>query len=170
MKNEGRDRDQNETQDQSEDTIQSGGCCPDHKAFRLANDLAIGVFHETVGRIAAGAVNVIYGRRTGLGPQRNQLWRQGGNGLGGRAERWDQFGHSLASGDFNGDGACDLAVGAFNEALGKAVNGAGAVAVIYGTSADGLSGAGSQSWHQSTPGIIGGPEPFDWFGFALGGR
>jgi hypothetical protein len=67
--------------------------------------------------------------------------------------------------DFNNDGADDLAVGIPTETVGS-VRQAGAVNVLYGQ-AGGLTGAGSQLFTQDTPGVAGGAEPGDQFGFAL---
>jgi len=74
----------------------------------------------------------------------------------------DRFGSALAAGDFNNDGADDLAVGARRENL-SLVEEAGAVNVLYGT-AGGLTGTGSQLFTQDTPGV---PEPGDRFGWTL---
>jgi len=63
------------------------------------------------------------------------------------------FGHSLAAGDFDGDGFDDLAIAVRSEDLGAAVH-AGAINVIYGTAAR-LSSAGNQFWHQDSPGVLG---------------
>jgi hypothetical protein len=113
---------------------------------------------------AAGAVNVLYGSAGGLSGAGSQLFTQNTPGVGGVAELFDQFGAALAAGDFNNDGAEDLAVGAPGESVG-AIEGAGAVNVLYG-SAGGLSGAGSQLFTQNIPGV-GRAEVFDFFGFAL---
>ena len=72
---------------------------------------------------------------------------------------------SRVSGDFNGDGFDDLAVGVPFEDLGP-VEDAGAVNVIYG-SASRLTAAGSQFWHQDSPGIADVAEPGDGFGGSL---
>ena len=45
----------------------------------------------------------------------NQLWHQDSDGIAGRAERGDQFGGTLVTGDFNNDGFEDLAIGVSNE-------------------------------------------------------
>ena len=67
--------------------------------------------------------------------------------------------------DFNNDGFADLAVGAPGEDAGT--NGdAGAVNVLYGTPT-GLTGAGSQTFTQDSPGVGGAAEPGDTFGFTL---
>ncbi len=72
------------------------------------------------------------------------------------------FGGSLASGDYDGDGKDDFAVGVSGEDIG-AIGDAGAVSVLYG-SASGLTTAGDQLWHQSAPGVLGGSETGDVFG------
>jgi hypothetical protein len=68
-------------------------------------------------------------------------------------------------GDFNGDGFADLAIGAPREYVGT-VSRAGAVHVLYGASA-GLSGSGSQLWHQDVAGIEETAETNDHFGSSL---
>jgi hypothetical protein len=67
--------------------------------------------------------------------------------------------------DFNNDGFADLAVGAPFEDVGP-IDSGGAVNVLYG-SAGGLTGVGSQLFTQDSPGVGGGAEAGDGFGFAL---
>jgi FG-GAP-like repeat/FG-GAP repeat len=130
-------------------------------------DLAVGVTFEDVGAIVdAGAVNVLYGTASGLTGSGSQLFTQDSPGVGSSAEREDNFGSTLAAGDFDGDGFADLAVGVWRENVGTAVNG-GAVNVVYGT-AGGLAGTGSQFLTQDSPGVPGVVEADDEFGFALG--
>jgi hypothetical protein len=75
-------------------------------------DLAIGVSQEDVGSLAdAGGVNILYGSASGLSVTGNQFWTQNSPGIRNTAEASDNFGWSLAVGDFNGDGFADLAVG-----------------------------------------------------------
>jgi hypothetical protein len=130
------------------------------------DELAVGIPHETIaGRFGAGAVAVLRGGEDGLTRAGNQLWHQGSPGVREAAELWDQFGAALATGDFNGDGRDDLAIGVFNESVGS-VNGGGAVNVLYGRAA-GLREIGNQLWTQNTPGIASPAEHVDWFGFAV---
>lgn len=129
-------------------------------------DLAIGVPGEAIGDIvAAGAVNVLYGSSTGLTAVGDQLWNQDSPDILGVAEPGDSFGNALASGDFNGDGHIDLAVGVLGEDIDDKAN-AGLVNVIYGSS-NGLTAEGNQDWHQDSSNIQGNSEADDRFGHAL---
>ncbi|ROT27977.1 hypothetical protein EF879_22310 [Micromonospora sp. HM5-17] len=76
------------------------------------------------------------------------------------------FGAALATGDFNGDGYHDLAIGVPDEV--DPVNGAqaGGVWVVPGSSV-GLVVDSATYFDQSSPGIPGGSENRDWFGSAL---
>ncbi|WP_228016392.1 FG-GAP-like repeat-containing protein [Leptolyngbya ectocarpi] len=131
------------------------------------DDLAIGVSGEDVGSIKdAGAINILHGsRKRGLTHRNNQIWHQNSEGIKGTAEANDQFGSVLATGDFNGDGKDDLAIGVPNEDLGS-IRDAGWVNVLYG-SPKGLIENRDQVWHQNSRGIKGGAEKDDLFGAAL---
>ena len=122
-------------------------------------DLAVGAPFEAVGsRRQAGAVSVLYGSAAGLSASGAQTFIQVG-GTGAEAE--DRFGNALAAGDFNNDGADDLAIGAPQEDVGSQLEHAGAVSVLYGSAA-GLATSGSQLF--THPGAVGFG---DQFGAAL---
>jgi hypothetical protein len=134
-----------------------------------ADDLAAGVPGEAVGAVqVAGAVNVLYGSTNRLSGTGSQLFTQDTPGVGSTAEEFDRFGDALAVGDFNNSGTEDLAVGAPSEAVG-ALQGAGAVNVLYGRPATGLTGSNSQIFTQDSPGVGSTAEEVDQFGAALAG-
>ncbi|MEV0589751.1 FG-GAP repeat protein, partial [Nonomuraea sp. NPDC050310] len=88
-------------------------------------DLAVAAPYATVGGHArAGAVTLLYGsgRRAELS--------QDSPGVPGEAEPGDSFGSALATGDFDGDGCADLAVGASEEFHGRPVAGADGHGVV----------------------------------------
>ena len=127
-------------------------------------DLAIGV-SESIGKAEfAGAVSVLYGSPAGLTTAGNQLWSQSSPGIAGRAEQPDQFGWSLAIGDFDGSGIADLAIGAPSENIERGES-TGVVHVIHG-SAGGLTAERSQLWSRASPGVEGGADDID-FGYTL---
>lgn len=83
------------------------------------------------------------------------------------AEAGDSFGLATATGDFDGDGYDDLAIGAPFENVGSVVD-AGVVNVIYGSS-NGLSTAikPDQLWDQDVANVEDTAETSDQFGFSL---
>ena len=132
------------------------------------DDLAVGVRHQDFSCCIGeeGVVHVIYGTAGGLDDPGNEVWSQGSGGIVDTAEPDDTFGTSLATGDFDGDGVDDLAIGAPEEDVG-AVADAGAVNVIYGTAGVGLTDVGNQIWDQDVAGIRDSAEQTDYFGNAL---
>jgi FG-GAP repeat len=129
-------------------------------------DLAIGADNESVGTIpGAGAINVLYGAVGGLTVTGSQVLHQGVAGIGSDPEDFDGFGFALAGGDFDDDGPADLAVGVPFEGVG-AVDSAGAINVLFG-GGGGLTGAGSQLFHQDVAGVGSTAEEFDNFGLSL---
>jgi hypothetical protein len=144
------------------------------------DDLAIGVLDEDLGStVDAGAVNVIYGSSTGLSAggagdgtgRADQLLHQNSPGVEGAGEQDDNFGFSLAAGDFNGDGDTDLAIGVPGEDLNNnAIADAGMINLIYG-SPSGLSTIfiPDQVWHQNSPNVDGASELGDYLGGFLTG-
>jgi hypothetical protein len=144
------------------------------------NDLAIGAPGEDLDTvagtmIAAGAVNILYGSSNGLSatsPRPDQFWTQDSPDVNDKVEQFDNFGFSLASADFNGDGFDDLAIGAPNEGVTKGVSfihGVGAINILYGSS-NGLSATSprpDQFWTQDTTNVNDQAEEFDRFGISL---
>jgi hypothetical protein len=138
-------------------------------------DVAIGVPREDViydgsDHTDAGAVNILYGTGNGLGAEGNQIFTQKDVfGLNPPVpEDQDFFGQALATGDFDGNGCTDLAVGAPGEGIGGSDD-AGAVYVFYGTPAvDGLDTSSVQAWHQDVTFVQDDIEANDNFGDALG--
>jgi len=129
-------------------------------------DLAVGAPGESVGTLAfAGAVNVLYGSPSGLTATGSQLFTQDSAGIGSSAEEFDDFGVALAAGDFDADGVDDLAIGADGEVVAGMFS-AGAINTLYG-SPGGLTGTGSQLFHQNIAGVPDTAEQTDLFGFAL---
>lgn len=125
------------------------------------DDLAVGTSAEDDD---AGAVNVLYGSGSGLDAAGDQIWHQDRPGAKGAAESGDWFGRSLATGDFDGDGHDDLAVGVPREAIGE-VDSAGIVQVFFG-GPNGVT-ARDQVLHQDLPGVVGTVEAGDEFGSGL---
>jgi len=93
------------------------------------DDLAVGVPDEDFGRHQdVGVVNVFYGSAFGLQLRRNHLIT-----LGVDSDHRAGFGAALATGDFNGDGFEDLAVGADRYDADTDAPAAGAVKIFLGT-------------------------------------
>lgn len=122
------------------------------------DDLAVGApgFYQGL-----GAVDVLYGTPSGLVSDGPVALTQTEFRL--NAHLGDGFGESLASGDFDGNGSDDLAIGAPWDGHGES----GRVVVLYATE-DGLDAADSQYWHQGATDehgtVAGTPETDDHFG------
>lgn len=128
-------------------------------------DLAIGAtFDLDAADVYSGTVTVVHGSSSGLGAD-DQLWSLASSGVIGSGQHEDWFGTALASGDFDGDGFDDLAIGVRAEEAGS-VNDAGAVNVLYGT-ASGLTATDDQQFTQATTGIQGTPATNEGWGQTL---
>lgn len=164
-----------ETWSQNTAGIVGGSESSDRFAFSLtsgnfnsdgANDLAVGVYLEDLAVTNDGFVNVIYGiAGTGLDATGNHGLSDLGTASGG-GESSDQFGWSLAAGDFGGDGDDDLAIGVPLENIGSSLD-AGEVQVYYGAAGGIIIPSSSQQWNQDTASVPGGVEVGDKFGYAL---
>lgn len=86
-------------------------------------DIAVGSRHAGDG----GSVTVLYG-----GTSRRQTVSQATTGIPGAPERSDEFGASLTSADFDGDGYADLAVGALTENYNDPPGHEGRITLVYG--------------------------------------
>jgi FG-GAP repeat len=101
-------------------------------------DLVVGVPREDVGDLRdAGAVDVLYGSPGGPGAERSLYLTQATSALGAQSDA--EFGAASTTGDFDGDGFTDLAVGApgYDEVL---LRSNGSVVLFWG-SATGLDAA-----------------------------
>lgn len=134
-------------------------------------DLAIGVPGNGSGAYAFsnGAVAIHYGASGGLPDAPAEYLQRGMDGLppDGSDAFANRFGEALASGDFNGDGKLDLAVGSpgDNVATPAVTTNAGTVTVLYGDAGgQGLLPFDGLLLSQESAGIVGGAESEDLFG------
>ncbi len=132
--------------------------------------LLIGAPYEDIGSITdAGSFNVLYGVAGGnLDTSSSPLWTQ--TNISDGVETNDNFAAALATGDFDGNGFVDTAVGVPGEDIEswdglQVIQDAGAVNVIYNSPA-GLTDSGSQFWEQNATGVAA-TEAGDAFGKVL---
>ncbi len=139
-------------------------------------DLAVGAPGSPVDDIAGtGAVFVLYGSADGMSTRFSQALHQDRLGVPEHNDTGDAFGWSLGAGDFNGDGADDLAISAPGEDFGRLKDG-GTVTVIYGKTGARPAGGGlstaapvvtPQLLVQGARGLLETFDPGDMFGLAL---
>jgi hypothetical protein len=132
------------------------------------DELAVGIPGEDLYSWAnIGAVEILYGTSVGLHRRSgwDDFWTQGDSGMVDGPTLGDKFGSALAAGDFDNDGYADLAVGIPYEDVGNIVD-AGAAHLLYG-SADGITSAGNQFWHQDSYWVEEVAEKDDRFGWSL---
>lgn len=126
------------------------------------DDLAIG--DTGAGSAVGGSVSVYLGKGdlSGLDPTPAQTWTQDSPGVPGTAEPGDRWGAELSSGDTDGDGRPDLAIGAPGEDVGSVAD-AGAVWTLRGAPG-GLTASGVRSFDQNSSGVPGTAEASDRWG------
>ncbi len=130
------------------------------------DDLAIGVPGDDVAtQNEAGAVHVIPGSANGLDVGPDQIWHRARRGIKAAATEGDNFGFSVAAGDFDNDGFDDLVVGVTGDTIRGAAR-AGSIHAIYGTRR-GLRPRGDQVWHRGQAAIEGSAGAADHFGWSL---
>ena len=132
------------------------------------DDLAIGAPHEKIGNAEdGGAVSIIYGSAEGLTAKNDTYLHQDTSNVASSAEGDDQFGYSLASGDFNNDGYADLAVGSPNENRTAGGNDNDGMAHVFYGSSTGIKAIGSTDWAQDVGTVNGTAQTDDRFGWSL---
>jgi FG-GAP repeat/FG-GAP-like repeat len=133
-------------------------------------DVAVGTpgkgFHTPVqpNSGALGQVVVLKGSQAGLTTSGSKAFRQGSNGVPGRAIFGDYFGQALELRDFNRDGKADLIVGTPNDLI-RIASGDGSVTVLPG-SATGTTSSGALMVTAATVGLT--IRNGDQFGEVLG--
>lgn len=123
------------------------------------DDLVAGVDGLRVdGKEAAGGVAVVYGGASGLQLKRSVMLTRDTPGIPGESGVNVAFGAAVATGDFDGDGATELAVGSANGATG------GTIQTVKRTP-DGFTG--SEPIGPDSAGMPGQADRFCAFGFVL---
>ena len=118
------------------------------------DDLAIGAS----GRAAillegAGAVLVVYGSSSGIGPARSKLFARGNDGLGVASEEGDRYGSKVAVADFTRDGFDDLVIGIPDARCANGTRSGGAV-ILRGSS-NGITNSQSRGYFPGEQGVPG---------------
>jgi hypothetical protein len=130
-----------------------------------ANDLVLGLQRFTVGGKQAGAVVVLFGRKTGITTSGAVVRTQNTPGIAGVPELNGAFGNAVVVRKYGKGGPADVAVGAEDRTV-AGHGAAGGVYVLFGT-AKGPTGVGSKAFTEATPGMPETPADFELFGAAL---
>jgi FG-GAP repeat len=139
------------------------------------NDVAVGSDGESFGSgateaLLAGQVTILGSNENGPTGAGSRVWSQRTTGIPDNAETGDQFGISLAVGNYGRTAPDDLAIGTretLNDDAVDPVNRAGAVHVLFGT-ATGISANNNQFLTEDCAGCPGSAEDNDQFGVPLG--
>ena len=125
---------------------------------------------NSAGQSRSGAVQVVYGSASGLDASTALFLSSASFGI--TPKPHDTFGWAVSSGDYDGDGYDDLAIGIPqydrppSEGSTTPNYDAGAVVVVYG-SATGLDLTDTDLWHQDVGTVIGTALRGDRFGYSL---
>lgn len=130
------------------------------------DEVIVGAPDEGLADISRAGVVHVFTWQGHEAPWSSVTFSQFAAGIAGDPEFDDSFGYSLAVGDIDDDGIDDLVVGAPGETVDGIV-GAGAVYVLFGKDGNLKLGAGSVVVTQNSPGVPGGAEAYDGFGYAL---
>jgi hypothetical protein len=123
-------------------------------------DLAI-----AAGGATQGSAQIVYGGPSGLTAAGSHQITAATPGIPTDPNPGAGFGRGLATGDLDGDGYGDLAIGVPNETV-SGFESAGVVVVIEG-GPSGLDGAPGALWSQDTPGVLDAAERGESFGSPL---
>lgn len=131
------------------------------------DEIALGDRNSQNSTNLGGAVFIMQRASNGTWGQVEEIV-QGLGTYNGVDEEDDNFGSELASGDFDGDGYDDLAIGVRGESIegSPGIQSAGAAHVVYG-SASGLSGTNDHVFMASTDGLDIAADNSDQYGYAL---
>jgi hypothetical protein len=132
-------------------------------------DLMVGIPEEDDTATDEGAIKEFPGSSGGLTATGGHLWTEGSTDVPGDPEAGDWLGWSLAAGDFNSDGYCDIAAGLPGESVGTVIA-AGAVDVLYSGPSGPVLGNGSlknQIWDRDSPNVDDAPRAGAQFGYSL---
>lgn len=133
------------------------------------DDLAVGIPGESIdSKSNAGAVHVFQGFSTGgLSPLGGQFWHRSVPGVLEATAVDDEFGQTLAVGDFDGDGGDDLAIGVPGRAVLIAVPALQEVGEVHMLFSDGESGLTADEDQVLGTQLLGEENSYDRFGEAL---